>query len=170
MSWTLLQPDWWSSQGLSCFVNFSKRFSMSLQTRWLKNCQKAFKPVYYERYVDDIFVLFQKPEQVILFVNNLSKKHKNINFFFKTEKENLTFFDVKICIKKDKFTNSIFITYSDMYEKICTVMYTWIYIYVIKKLQYVLGDKFCWVSIFVKTFYNLKFNLKFKFRKIRKVM
>ena len=100
---------------------------MSLQTRWLKNCQKAFKPVYYERYVDDIFVLFQKPEQVILFVNNLSKKHKNINFFFKTEKENLTFFDVKICIKKDKFTNSIFMyiqwyvqkdMYSDVYMDI----------------------------------------------------
>ena len=91
-SWTLLQPDWWSSQGLSLCVNFSKRFSMSLQTKWLKNYQKTFKPIYYERYADDFFVLFKKPEQVILLVNSLSKTHKNINFLFKTGKENFSFF------------------------------------------------------------------------------
>ena len=34
------------------------------ETTWLKNCPKSFKPVYYKRYVDDIFVLFEKLEQV----------------------------------------------------------------------------------------------------------
>ena len=34
------------------------------ETTWLKNCPKSFKSVYYKRYVDDIFVLFEKPEQV----------------------------------------------------------------------------------------------------------
>ena len=34
------------------------------ETTWIKNCPKSFKPVYYKRYVDDIFVLFEKPEQV----------------------------------------------------------------------------------------------------------
>ena len=34
------------------------------ETTWLKNCPKSFKPVYYKRCVDDIFVLFEKPEQV----------------------------------------------------------------------------------------------------------
>ena len=33
------------------------------ETTWLKNCPKSFKPVYY-KYVDCIFVLFEKPEQV----------------------------------------------------------------------------------------------------------
>ena len=33
-------------------------------TAWLKNCPKFFKPVYYKRYVNYIFVLFEKPEQV----------------------------------------------------------------------------------------------------------
>ena len=32
------------------------------ETMWLKNCLKSFKPVYYKRYVDDIFVLFENPE------------------------------------------------------------------------------------------------------------
>ena len=34
------------------------------ETLWLKNCPKSFKPVYYKRYIDYIFVLFEKPEQV----------------------------------------------------------------------------------------------------------
>ena len=38
------------------------------ETTWIKNCPKSFKPVYYKRYVDDIFVLFEKPEQVSRFV------------------------------------------------------------------------------------------------------
>ena len=48
------------------------------ETTWLKNCPKAFKPVHYKRYVDDIFVLFEKPEQVSRFVNYMNKRHKNI--------------------------------------------------------------------------------------------
>ena len=39
------------------------------KTTWLKSCPKSFKPVYYKRYVDDIFVSFEKPEQVLRFVN-----------------------------------------------------------------------------------------------------
>ena len=34
------------------------------ETTWLKDCPKSFKPVYYKRYVDDFFVLFEKPEKV----------------------------------------------------------------------------------------------------------
>ena len=56
------------------------------EATWLKNCPKAFKLVYYKRYVDDIFVLFEKPEQVLRFVNYMSKRHKNSKFSFETEK------------------------------------------------------------------------------------
>ena len=50
------------------------------ETMWLKSCPKSFKPVYYKRYVDDIFVLFEKPEQVSRFVKYMNKTHKNIKF------------------------------------------------------------------------------------------
>ena len=58
------------------------------ETTWLKNCPKSFKSVYYKRYVDDIFVLFEKPEQVLQFVNYISKRHKNVKFSFEAEKDN----------------------------------------------------------------------------------
>ena len=31
------------------------------ESNWLKDYPKDFKPVYYKRYVDDIFILFNKP-------------------------------------------------------------------------------------------------------------
>ena len=46
------------------------------ETTWLKNCPKYFKPVYYKRYVDHIFVLLEKWEQVSRFVKYMSKRHK----------------------------------------------------------------------------------------------
>ena len=48
---------------------------------WLKNCVKASKPMYYKRYIDDIFVLFEKLE-ILQFVNYMEKRHKNIKFSF----------------------------------------------------------------------------------------
>ena len=51
-----------------------------------KICPKYFKPVYYKRYSDDIFVLFEKPEQVLRFVNYMNKRRKNINFRLKLKK------------------------------------------------------------------------------------
>ena len=72
----------------------------------------------YKRYIDDIFILFEKPEQVLRFVNYMKKRHKNINFLFETEKDNSFYFlNVKICREKDKFVKSIFRkdTFSDVY-------------------------------------------------------
>ena len=79
------------------------------ETTWLKDCPKSFKPVYYKRYVDDIFVLFEKLEQVSRFVKYMNKRHKNIKFLFETEKDNsFSFLDVKISREKDKFTTRVF--------------------------------------------------------------
>ena len=79
------------------------------ETTRLKICPKSFKQVHYKRYVDDIFVLFEKPEQVSRFVKYMNKRHKNIKFSFETEKDNsFSFLDVKICREKDKFTKSVF--------------------------------------------------------------
>ena len=79
------------------------------ETMWLKNCPKSFKPVYHKRYVDDMFVLFEKPEQVLRFDNYMKKRQKRIKFSFETEKDSsFSFPNVKICREKDKFTKSVF--------------------------------------------------------------
>ena len=79
------------------------------ETTWLKNCPKYFEPVYYKRYVDDIFVLFEKLKQVSRFVKYMNKRNKNIKFSFETEKDNyFSFLDVKTCREKDKFAKNFF--------------------------------------------------------------
>ena len=65
--------------------------------KWLNDCPNNLKPVFYKRYVDDIFVLFKKSEHVQLFVNYMNSKHKNISFSYEIEKDGaMPFLDVNI--------------------------------------------------------------------------
>ena len=46
-------------------------------------------------------MLFEKSEQVLLFVNYMNKRHKNIKFLFQSEKDNSSsFLDVRYAEKK----------------------------------------------------------------------
>ena len=55
-------------------------FMCSLENKWLKDCPDSLKPVFYRRYVDDIFVLFSSLDQAKMFKKYFSSKHPNINF------------------------------------------------------------------------------------------
>ena len=46
----------------------------------LNDCSDEFKPIYYKRYVDDIFILFRSPQHVEKFNEYLNTKHANIKF------------------------------------------------------------------------------------------
>ena len=37
-------------------------FMCSFESIWLRDCPNDFKPVFYRRYVDDIFALFSSPD------------------------------------------------------------------------------------------------------------
>ena len=38
-------------------------FMCSFENKWLKHCPHSLKPIFYRRYVDDIFVLFSSLDQ-----------------------------------------------------------------------------------------------------------
>ena len=79
------------------------------EENWLNKCPTEFKPGFYRRNVDDIFVLFESPESADSFREYMSSKHQNINFTI--EKENvgsLSFLEVKICRKSSKFGISVY--------------------------------------------------------------
>ena len=78
------------------------------EKKWLNDCPNNFKPVFYKRYVDDIFVLFKKSEHVQLFVNYMNSKQKNISFSYETEKDGaMSFLDVNIFRKKGKSVTNL---------------------------------------------------------------
>ena len=52
------------------------------ETKWLGQCPKDLKPVFYRRYVDNIFVLFESTEHLSKFRNYLNTCHSNMSFSF----------------------------------------------------------------------------------------
>ena len=77
------------------------------EENWLNKCPIEFKPCFYRRYVDDIFVLFESPESVYSFREYMSSKHQNIKFTIEHKNTgSILFLDVKICRKNGKFVTS----------------------------------------------------------------
>ena len=75
-------------------------FMCSFESKWLRDCPNNFKPVFYRRYVDDIFALFSSPDHADKFKGYLSSKHPNISFSIEKEKDDcLLFLDVNIFCK-----------------------------------------------------------------------
>ena len=76
---------------------------------WLNECPDEFKPVYYRRYVDDIFVLFRSPVHLEKFKNYLNSKHRNIRFTCEKEHNNsMPFLDVLITRTSNGFKTSVY--------------------------------------------------------------
>ena len=78
------------------------------ETKWLSDCPEKFKPVFYKRYIDDIFVLFKRPEHAKTFVDYMNNKNKNINFSFEREKDvQMPFPDVNVFRENGKFVTNV---------------------------------------------------------------
>ena len=85
---------------------------------WLNDCIEDFKPVYYRKYVDEIFTVFRLPDHVEKFTNYLNSKHKNITFNFEKESNNsLPFLDILISRSENGFKTSVYhkLTFSGIY-------------------------------------------------------
>ena len=64
---------------------------------WIKKCPKQFKPEYYNRFMDDTFLLFSSENHVKKFHKYINTRHKNMTFTFEVEKNNkLAFLDVLV--------------------------------------------------------------------------
>ena len=67
------------------------------EQNWLNKCPKQFRPIFYKRYVDDIFVLFENLDQAEKFKTYLNNRHKNMSFTLEVESNNkLSFLDIEI--------------------------------------------------------------------------
>ena len=59
---------------------FANIFLCYHEEKWLNSCPVDIKPLFYRRYVDDIFLLFDKPEQVDCFKAYMNSRHPNMKF------------------------------------------------------------------------------------------
>ena len=76
---------------------------------WLNDCPEDFKPVYYRRYVDDLFALFCSPVHLDKFTDYLNSKHGNIKFTYEKESNNLLpFLNILISRSGNDFKTSVY--------------------------------------------------------------
>ena len=99
--------------------SLANAFLVHYEQIWRDDCPDEFKPVYYKRYVDDVFVLFRSPHHLDKFNEYLITKHANIKFT--SEKEvngSLPFLDVLILRNKKGFTTAVYHkpTFSGVYS------------------------------------------------------
>ena len=95
--------------GLPLGPTFANIFMCHHEETWIQDCPAAFKPILYQRYIDDTFLLFQDKSHASLFLNYLNGKHCSINFTAEHESENsLAFLDVLIKRIDNCFTTSVY--------------------------------------------------------------
>ena len=88
------------------------------EMKWIEQCPNEFKPVFYRRYVDDIFVLFESAEHLSKFHAYLHTCHSNMSFSFEQEVNgNLAFLVVEASRQQDKFVTTVYrkTAFSGMY-------------------------------------------------------
>ena len=79
------------------------------EVRWLSACPMDFKPVFYKRYVDDIFLLFSHRDQIEQFKAYMNMQHANIKFTSEVEIDNLlAFLDIKVIRSGVAFLTSVY--------------------------------------------------------------
>lgn len=72
-------------------------FLLSCEKQLLSGCSKEFKSVYYQHFVDDIFLLFKSSDH---FQEYFYSKHPNLNFSFENNAMNKMAFFLKKWILK----------------------------------------------------------------------
>jgi hypothetical protein len=75
------------------------------ESLWIRECPNNFKPIFYKRYVDDTFLLFQSKSNVADFLDYLNSKHDSIKFTCEIETaDTLPFLDLTVKKHENGFT------------------------------------------------------------------
>ena len=96
-------------------------FLSHLEDRWLNDFHGS-KPIYYRRYVDDIFCIFDNAQDANSFFDYLNSRHPNLQFTMQNETEHkLAFLDVLVDNNsRESIVTSIFhkSTFTGLYTNI----------------------------------------------------
>ena len=78
------------------------------EIKWLEQATNV-KPIFYKRYVDDIFAVFESDSDADAFYSYLNTRHENVKFTFEKAKDNkLPFLDILINNNEFDFQTSAF--------------------------------------------------------------
>ena len=91
----------------------------SFENKWFRDSPHNLKPVFYRRYVNDIFVFFSSLDQADKFKKYLSSKHPNVTFSLEKENDgHLSFLDINIFREKGNFVTNVY--WKKTFSGVCT--------------------------------------------------
>ena len=75
----------------------------------LERCPQEIKPLFYRRYVDDTFVLFEPQDELIKFQDDFNGCHPNMSFTHEVERDGkLSFLDVNVFCEEGQFLANVY--------------------------------------------------------------
>ena len=95
------------------------------EEEWLQKCPKQFSPSYYNRFMDDTFLLFSSQDKIKKFHKYINSRHKNMTFTYEIEKDNsLPFLDILVSRENNIFSTAIYRkpTFSGLYSNFDSFM------------------------------------------------
>ena len=79
------------------------------EKKWLADCPTEFKPIKFNRYVDDCFLAFKSKEHATKFLEYVNSKHNSISFTSEFEIDNsLPFLDILITKEFGSLSTNVF--------------------------------------------------------------
>ena len=79
------------------------------EDRLLDNCPIQLRPRYYRRYTDDVFLMFERKDQLKKFLRYMNSRHPNTQFICEEESNNkISFLDVSIARMNNKLVTSLY--------------------------------------------------------------
>ena len=95
--------------GLPLGPTFANIFMCHYEKKWLDSCPPDFAPLFYRRYVDDCFLLFNSRSYAASFLSFLNSRHKNVKFTMENESNGqLPFLDVLVRKEGGKLHTSVY--------------------------------------------------------------
>lgn len=84
-------------------------FVVSIESKILNDPKhNLYKPKIYKRYVDDLFAVFNSPEERDTFFEVLNSAHPNLRFTMETTTSALPFLDVAVTIQKEEYNTKVY--------------------------------------------------------------
>ena len=89
--------------------SYANSFLCHHESTWLNDCPVSFKPIFYRRYIDDTFLIFEHPSHIQPFLAYLNSRHPSIKFTCENEQEGkLAFLDTTIYNNNGQFSTSTY--------------------------------------------------------------
>lgn len=104
-----------TSMGTKIGPNYANIFMGTLETKFLDNY--PLKPLFYKRYIDDIFLVWSHGEENLnKFISDFNKAHCNISFSHAYSASTISFLDVQITTDNNGLATSVYRKPTDRHQ------------------------------------------------------